>query len=421
MKQEYASTRSNKTGFPVRSSHGLTWHDVHRGLVYLLSWLLQKWRFRQSISDSWSIKKILVFQPGKIGDLIMTLPFLRSLKDFFPRARITLVVHPVCRGLAALEADEVISYCSPLYHHCRPGENGHLSQILPRGKAYDLLVDLKSDFSSLWYSFRHGRRYRIDLASLGMTKYLRKFVSRIKCQAFQNPAPRHHTELMGEALERISGKPVAIPESWLSIPGAPEVAAKLRRQFGLASDKRLVILHPGGSLPLKLWPLEKFAALADRLVRQAGVAILATGDASEAEVGSKLSRLMHSPLINLIGRFDLLELAALISQSALVVANDSSVAHLAAAVGTPVIVLFGPTDPDYCAPRGRGVDIIRAEIDCSPCPQRECHQPPGSACMELIAVGEVFRLAQKKLAFPPTNVEKTKIRTARSRDGSQGR
>ena len=399
MRQQYASTWLNKTGFAARSSHGLTWHDVHRGVIYVLSWVLQKVYFSQSLEAPQNIKEILVLQPGKIGDLIMTLPFIRTLKNIFPQSPLTLVVHPACHALAALEADSVIDYCSPLYHRCQPGQPQGLGKIIPgTDHCFDLLVDLKSDFASLWYSFRHAR-YRLDLASLGLAKYFNKFLSRLHRQSFQNPAPCHHTELMRQALEAFTGQKAPLAPYRLMVPGSQETAARLRRQFEIADRERLVILHPGGSRPWKLWPLEKYAALADRLSKELGVTLMVTGGSTETEIAKKLGDLMHFPLKNITGRLDLIELAAFLPQAALVIANDSSVAHLAAAVGTPVIVLFGPTDPTFCAPRGPEVEVVKGEIDCSPCPQRACRQPAGSTCMDLIEVEQVYNLAKDKLAI----------------------
>ena len=180
------------------------------------------------------------------------------------------------------------------------------------------------------------------------------------------------------------------------LPVSDDRSAKAGRALataGLASGKPLALLAPGAAFGwTKRWPAERFTALSDQLAASGYAVGLAVGPGEEELGGSIASRAKSAP--PLLGLdLDPAELAALLARARVVVANDSGAMHLAAAVGTPVVAFFGPTDPGRTAPTGSPAKILDRYVFCSPCFLKEC--PYGHECMKEIGVEEVLRAVEE--------------------------
>jgi 3-deoxy-D-manno-octulosonic-acid transferase/heptosyltransferase-1 len=163
---------------------------------------------------------------------------------------------------------------------------------------------------------------------------------------------------------------------------------------GLHKDApRFVAVNPVAFWETKLWGEEKFAELCDRLREELGIGIVLTG--GESAPLERICRKMRTKAVNLGGRTTLRELACIYREAALLVTTDSGPMHLAAAAGTPVVALFGPTDPARTGPYGPGHRIIRKGLSCSPCFRKRCETP---RCMTDISVEEVFTAVKEMLA-----------------------
>jgi lipopolysaccharide heptosyltransferase II len=159
----------------------------------------------------------------------------------------------------------------------------------------------------------------------------------------------------------------------------------------------LVALNPSARWPTKRWPAESFAAVGDRLQQQVGVRVVVVGGAEDRPVVEAMMRAMRTAPIDLAGKTTMKELIALLRRLQLFITNDSGPMHLAAAVGTPVIVLFGPTDPARTGPYGDGHTILRSGIPCSPCFSRRCMNAVTMECMTAIHPQQVIESATKLL------------------------
>jgi 3-deoxy-D-manno-octulosonic-acid transferase/heptosyltransferase-1 len=157
--------------------------------------------------------------------------------------------------------------------------------------------------------------------------------------------------------------------------------------------RRFVAVNPVAFWETKLWEEKKFAELCDRIRRELGIGVILTG--SEAGPLDRIRALMTTEAVNLGGRTKLRELACLYREAALVITTDSGPMHLAAGMGTPVIALFGPTDPARTGPYGAGHRIIRRGLDCMPCFRKRCET---RTCMREITAEEVFAAAEEMLA-----------------------
>jgi 3-deoxy-D-manno-octulosonic-acid transferase/heptosyltransferase-1 len=172
--------------------------------------------------------------------------------------------------------------------------------------------------------------------------------------------------------------------------------AETRAQILLDKDnlgnKKFIAINPIAYWETKLWSNEKIAHLADLINNKLQMKVVFTG--SEKEPIEKITSLMTTESLNLGGTTTLLDLASLYKKARMVITTDSGPMHLAAAVETPVIALFGPTDPARTGPYGTGHTIIRAELSCSPCFSKKCST---KKCMEDISPQQVFAAVEKKL------------------------
>jgi heptosyltransferase-1 len=146
-------------------------------------------------------------------------------------------------------------------------------------------------------------------------------------------------------------------------------------------------MHPGTRWPTKLWPAESFASLADALIRQRQAQVAFTGSSADRPLISRILSIMAAAAEDLSGRTDLKSLAWLFYQADAAVTTDTGPMHLAAAVGTPVAAVFGPTAPARTGPFGSQHRVLRTNLSCSPCFQRRCPDPK---CLTELGVSEVL-------------------------------
>ncbi|SLM50334.1 Putative Lipopolysaccharide heptosyltransferase III (fragment) [Nitrospira japonica] len=178
------------------------------------------------------------------------------------------------------------------------------------------------------------------------------------------------------------------PRLWLT-PEEERRAADVLSRERVEGAKPLVMLQPGARYWFKAWPWERFAALADRLAEQYGYQVLIGGNQQEFELAERICGAVANRPINLAGRADMRTYAAILKRASLFVGNDSGAMHVAAAVGTPVVALFGPSDPKEWGPRGGAVAVLYKGLDCRICFHPTCERGEEN-CMKLIGIEEVL-------------------------------
>jgi lipopolysaccharide heptosyltransferase II len=189
-----------------------------------------------------------------------------------------------------------------------------------------------------------------------------------------------------------------LPES----PQHEDEAMALLRGCGVKGEDRFVAINPMARWPTKLWEPEHFAALAERLECE-GVCVVFTGSAQDRPALDEIGRFMTRPYRRLDGKTSLKHLAALYRRAQVLVTTDSGPMHLAAAVGTPVVALFGPTAPWRTGPYGRNHVVLRADLSCSPCFKKQCLTTlyEERACMKRLSVDRVADTVLQKIAAAP--------------------
>jgi ADP-heptose:LPS heptosyltransferase len=156
----------------------------------------------------------------------------------------------------------------------------------------------------------------------------------------------------------------------------------------------------------KRWPSDRFAALADRLHGGLGMEVVLVGGNSDAHLNAEVKSIAKSEIIDLTGRTDMPGLMGVLQSARLIVGVDTGPLHLGAALGTPVVGLFGPTAPLRTGPYGNGHMVIRSGIECSPCFKKECNE---IKCMEGISVDDVFDVARSIILSESRGSEGQKI------------
>ncbi len=314
--------------------------------------------------------RILLIKLSSLGDVIHTLPTLEALRARYPQGHITWLVEeahaPVVAGHPAL--DEV--WRLPRIRLGKPGGMADLSgawQVARRlrAKPFDLVIDLQGLLkSAVWVALaRSPRKLGYDrtreLSYLPLTERLTPF------------DPEAHAVWRYLNVARHLGAPAGPPRFRLGL----KMPGDLGRLISSEIERPLVVMHPGARWPTKLWPTAHWARLAEWLARDQGFQVVITGSSGDRESAQEIVEQTTGPLLNLAGRTSLAELAALLQQARLAVTTDTGPMHLAAALGTPVAALFGPTAPWRTGPFGKGHEVVRLALDCSPCFRRQCPEP----------------------------------------------
>lgn len=319
----------------------------------------------------------LILAPNWLGDAIMSLPALRALRAADPERRWTVAARAAVAPVYALARLDLGVVALPAVGAPR---------IVPRP---EMAVLFPNSFHAALLALRSGAPRRIGYAGQWRGPLLRPAVAR----AAPGALPGHESYQYLELLRRAGLIAALPPEPELYTPLHPDPAAVARWRERFAGA-RVVALHAGATFGgAKRWLPERFAALAAALAAQ-GAMVAMIGGPSERALAERLAEAADAPgrVLNLAGETTLAELAALLAAAHCLVANDSGPMHLAAAVGTPVVALFGSSNERETYPLAlpHRLRLLKAPgVACSPCKLREC--PIDHRCMTRIEVAEVLR------------------------------
>ncbi|MGQ9631668.1 MAG: glycosyltransferase family 9 protein [bacterium] len=296
----------------------------------------------------YSIQAILLIRAGALGDLILTFPALSALRRRFPQARVDIWGYPTVAEIALRcgYADRTESI-----------EDRKVGSLFVRGEPLpgDLKEYLRRLDLALAYTFDEDGTLRENLERSGVRHIV-----------IHDPFPRagervHETEHLLGALKSL-GIEGADPTPRVAPDNAAEgFADTFWREHSLENRYPVVAIHPGSGGKKKIWPPDRFARLADYLAETYGAEILLVVGPIDRSVSEKVQEDARAAHIIPVENVGLVELAAILRRCDAYVGNDSGVTHLAAAVRTPTIAIFGPTDPAVWGPRGENVVIVRKE------------------------------------------------------------
>ena len=329
-------------------------------------------------------KRILIVKPSALGDIVHTLPFLYLLRQRFPNAHIAWLVVPAFASL--LEGHPLLN---DVIRFDRRGianwwrDLAAASKLLKfstdlRRQRFDLVIDLQGLLRSGWIAWQTRAPVRVgfDYAREGGAHF---YTHRVPTRTHEKHATERYLDI-AEALGCGRG-PIVFDFGVERIDRL--AAADLTGQ----SEKYAVLL-PGTNWATKRWPEEYFAQLVQPLREEFGLDVFIAG-------ANDVAPIRFEGATNLAGRTTLRQLAALLDRASLVFANDSGPMHVAAALGRPLVAIYGPTNPVRTGPYLREDAVLQLDLPCRPCYSRTCvHQ----SCMRWLTPADVLRAARQQMA-----------------------
>jgi heptosyltransferase II len=331
--------------------------------------------------------KILVRAPNWLGDLVMSLGFFDRLRQAFPGAEIHLVIKDTLADLAALSVDT-----RTIHRFSRATNRGLIGaaafgRAVARHGPYDRFYCLPNSFSSAWMGCFTGSRARIGYRNEGRSFLL--------TQALRRPGDLHRAEEYAALLDPDIG-----PGSRLVSVSLPIETGEARQVPGTQPDTALIAFNCNSEAPSRRMSREKWAAIAGRMLADLDCRIVLIGSSKEAAGCAALAAMIGNPhrVIDMSGKTDLPQLARLLKSCVLLISTDSGPAHLANAVGTPVVVLFGAGDDRKTAPyRKEHLAVVRTSgLNCAPCVSNICTYGD-QRCLERIGVEEIVETAERTM------------------------
>lgn len=332
--------------------------------------------------------KVLVRAPNWVGDAVIAIPALEAIRKARPTAEIVILARPVVADTYREQpfAQRLMEFDYQGRHEGLLGRARLIREL--RREKFTTAILLQNAFEAAWLAWRAKISERIGYARDGRSALLTKPIPVPRA----GEIPRHESHYYLELLRRAG---------WIEAPGdvAPihlRVSDSARQSMEMmlqAAGSRhgawRCAIAPGASYgAAKCWLPERFAALADRLISECAADVILFGAPGEKEIGERICSAMKRRAISLVGQTTMRDLPALLSSCSVFVGNDSGAMHIAAAVGLPVVGVFGPTDPEATRPVTRDFTLIREPVSCSPCFLRTC--PIDHRCMTRIEVSSVF-------------------------------
>ncbi|HXV28304.1 MAG TPA: lipopolysaccharide heptosyltransferase II [bacterium] len=336
-------------------------------------------------------KKILIMKLGATGDLILGTPSFRMIRERFSQASISLLVDKKLAGLVA--SCPYLNETIPVNRE-KLDQPSYLFKLAKsiRREGYDLCVDLQNSKWTHLLAALSGipERYGFYRGLFGF------LVNRPDRSFYVTDSPVKHqfrilmkigVKKLDETLE-LWPDPVAENRvrEWLSPNGSPAPAKTVGLVIG-ASPK----------WPTKRWPLENFRELSGNLIKKHNCRVVLLGAEEDAEAAEGFANGSSSHLINLVGKTSLEDLVSLVKSLDVLVTGDTAPLHIAAAMKTRIVSIFGPTDSKRHMPPANKAVVLTRHLPCQPCYKGECRNEEKLACLKKISVEEVLQAVQKQL------------------------
>ena len=357
-------------------------------ILTLIASAAVQWLFyRKRLPKDFAPERILVIKLDHIGDVLLATPVFSNLRRAYPNAelhaltgawsRVVLEKHP--------DVNNVVEYNSPAF--CRTGQPTSLRETFKlyrqlRRQKYGLIVELRSDWRTVWFAFLRFAPKRLSRAALQVANKL----------GFAQFSGTHETTRNLDVL-RQAGIPTSVETAIFSVTTEDKKwASDFLATYQIDRQHPLIAIHPGSPIALKRWMPERYAELADWLIAQKRAQILYVGVKDEIPIITEIQALMRGESINIAGKTTLTQLASILPMCNVFIGNDSGPMHLAAAVGTQTVGLYGPGDPTRFGPAGAKCQTIQRKSDC-PCLGTVCRYGK-SGCMSEIQVTDVIQVLE---------------------------
>lgn len=334
-------------------------------------------------------KRILIVRTDRIGDVLLSTPVIKAVRDKYPDAFIAMMVSPYSKDIVNGNPylDQVITYDKDAEH------KGWISSMKfafwLKKKKFDLAIILHPTNRVHLVTFLSGIPKRIG--------YDRKlsFLLSDKIKHTKQLGEKHELEYSLDFLKYLN---IQITDKALFMPIKPESerqVEELLSKEGVSRDDLLIAINPGASCPSKIWPYERFAVVADELIEKYGFKILIISGPKDVQLVDKVTKTMRNKAINLGGKTSISQLASILKRCKLFISNDSGPVHLASALGVPVAVIFGRNQkglsPKRWGPLGKNNQVLHKEVGCIICLAHNCKKE--FECLKSITTNEVLKAA----------------------------
>jgi len=337
--------------------------------------------------------KILILKPSSLGDVIQALPVLRLLKL---RHRDAEIYWWIDSALAPLLREDPDLAGVILFERQRWRSPRHWPEMLRsiralRAKKFDLVIDLQCLARSGAFAWLARGNFLVGLDEV-----------REGARGFYDvavPRKNYFTHAVDWYLSVLPQLGVPVHHHFIWLPERPQAAAEVQRrwlaEFGVPHSAlrapRLLLVQPGARWPNKRWPIEHFSDLARRLAGKFPDTRLAVlGGKNDRLLGEIVSEAMPGRCLNLCGQTSLPEMIEWIRLGDLLITNDTGPMHAAAALGKPLVALFGPTEPHRTGPYGHLENVLRLDLPCSPCMKSKCRNEKLDECLRDLSPARVL-------------------------------
>ncbi len=314
------------------------------------------------------VKRILLISLSCIGDVLLTTPVMKVLKDNFPTAALDVVAGPT--SMPIIERHELIDYSITYENKGRhkgvPGAALLVWEL--RKKKYDLVVDLRN--TAIPYFIRSSHKITAHRSHLKN----------------RDAGGRHAIDRHLDVLE-LAGLPITCRQMIVTVPDDVNRKVTEYLQKNDLEDRVLIGIYPGAGSEYKKYPAKKFVEAMEKTAEHTDDAVyVLVGSAADAGTCAEIASAFSGNAVSAAGKLDILELGALLKRCAMMISNDSGPMHLAAALGTPTVAVFGPTDAERYGPRGGIHKIVWHREDCNPCKYPVCGKP---SCINKVSAEQV--------------------------------
>jgi ADP-heptose:LPS heptosyltransferase len=352
--------------------------------------------------------QVLVLRLDRIGDLLMSLPALADLRAALPNARIRLAVGRWSQEVAkSAPVDEVLVWSAPWVGRRSEGSQS-VSELWRRAwglraARLDLAIDLQGDVRASLLLWMSDARARVGYANTGGAYLLTHVVPLDETVSWVEQNRGAVAVATGTTLDASRPDPLTQADR--------DFVGRLFRALGLEAKRPLVGIHPSGGRLVKQWDISRWREVALRLQRDFKATVLITGSQADKPLAEALGTGLLTRPLDLTGKLTVRETMAVIGALDLFLSPDTGPMHMACAVGTPSVAVFGPSDPVRYFSGGDGQAgsrhrVLRGELWCSPCnlirrPPDECSGPEPPECLRLVGVEDVYREAARLLKVGP--------------------
>jgi ADP-heptose:LPS heptosyltransferase len=354
--------------------------------------------------DPAALRDVLVLRLDRIGDVLMSLPALHDLRRALPGARIRLAVGSWSLEVAKnAPVDEVIVWSAPWAGRPQEGASS-FAELRRQARALraappDLALDLQGDVRAAWLMHETGARWRAGYANTGGRYLLTHVIGLDESVSWVEQNRRAVATIVGTTASEPTFHPLTAEDR--------AFATRLLANLDLERRRPLVAIHPSGGRAIKQWPMERWAEVGYRLQEEHGATVLVTGSEADRPLAERLARGLAARPIDLTGKLSARETMSVIAAVDLFLSPDTGPMHMACAVDTPSVSVFGPSDPARFFSGGTGAPgsrhvVVRHDLWCAPCnlirkPPAQCVSADAPECLLEVTPQAVYAEAVRLL------------------------